>query len=64
MQVKIKEYGKGTKDYFLLRGKLALMFLKHYACCSDKRLIEQLIANIDYQFFCNILLGHYRLTNY
>ncbi|MCK5815560.1 MAG: transposase, partial [Flavobacteriaceae bacterium] len=49
----IKESIKGTKNYFSPRGKLALMFLKHYACCSDKRLIEQLNANIDYQFFCD-----------
>lgn len=61
---KIKESIKGTKNYFSPRGKLALMFLKHYACCSDKRLIEQLNANIDYQFFCDIHLGHHRLTNY
>jgi len=61
---KLKESKKGTKDYFSPRGKLALMFLKHYACCSDKRLIEQLNANIDYQFFCDIHLGYHRLTNY
>lgn len=61
---KIKESKKGTKNYFSPKGKLALMFLKHYACCSDRKLIEQLNANIDYQFFCDIHLGHYRLTNY
>jgi len=61
---KIKESTKGTKDYFSPRGKLALLFLKHYACCSDKRLIAQLNANIDYQFFCDIHLGPDRLTNY
>lgn len=61
---KLKESVKGTKDYFSPRGKLALMFLKHYAGCSDKRLIEQLNANIDYQFFCDIHLGYHRLTNY
>ncbi len=61
---KIKESVKGTKNYFSPKGKLGLMFLKHYACCSDKRLIEQLNANIDYQFFCDIYLGHHRLTNY
>jgi hypothetical protein len=61
---KIKESIKGTKNYFSPKGKLALMFLKHYACCSDKRLVEQLNANIDYQFFCDIHLGHHRLTNY
>lgn len=61
---KIKESKKGTKNYFSPRGKIALMFLKHYACCSDRKLIEQLNANIDYQFFCDIHLGHNRLTNY
>lgn len=60
----IKESTKGTKNYFSPKGKLALMFLKHYACCSDKKLIEQLNGNIDYQFFCDIHLGHHRLTNY
>lgn len=60
----IKESTRGTTNYFSPKGKLALMFLKHYACCSDKRLIEQLNANIDYQFFCDIHLGHDRLTNY
>lgn len=61
---KLKESVKGTKNYFSPRGKIALMFLKHYACCSDKRLIEQLNANIDYQFFCDIHLGHHRLISY
>lgn len=61
---KIKESVKGTKNFFSPKGKLALMFLKHYACCSDKRLIEQLNSNIDYQFFCDIHLGHHRLTSY
>ncbi len=61
---KIKDSIKGTKNYFSPKGKLALMFLKHYACCSDKRLIEQLNANIDYQFFCDIHLGHHRLRSY
>lgn len=40
------------------------MFLKHYACCSDDLLIEQLNSNLDYQFFCDISLGYERLTNY
>lgn len=61
---KIKESKKGTKNYFSPKGKLALMFLKHYACCSDRKLIEQLNGNIDYQFFCDVHLGHHRLTNY
>ena len=61
---KIKESIKGTKNHFSPKGKIALMFLKHYACCSDKRLIEQLNANVDYQFFCDLNLAHHRLTNY
>ena len=61
---KIKESIKGTKNYFSPKGKLALMFLKHHACCSDERLVEQLNGNIDYQFFCDIYLGHHRLTNH
>jgi len=40
------------------------MFLKHYVCCSDRKLIEQLNSNIDYQFFCDIYLGVHRLTNF
>ncbi len=59
----IKESVKGPDCYFSPRGKLALMFLKHYACCSDGKLIEQLNSNIDYQFFCDIHLGLKRLTN-
>jgi hypothetical protein len=60
----IKESNKGTKNYFSPKGKLALMFLKHHTCCSDRRLMEQLNSNIDYQFFCDIDLGYLRLTNY
>jgi len=40
------------------------MFLKHYAGCSDRRLVDQLNGNIDYQFFCGIHLGGKRLANY
>ncbi|MDE3743991.1 transposase [Maribacter polysaccharolyticus] len=42
---------KGQLSIFGPQGKLALMFLKHYAECSDRRLVEQLNGNIDYQFF-------------
>ena len=55
---------KGPTSIFGPQGKIALMFLKHYAGCSDKRLVEQLNGNIDYQFFCGIDLGSDRLTNY
>lgn len=55
---------KGPVSIFGPQGKLALMFLKHYACCSDKRLVGQLNGNIDHQFFCGIHLGNDRLSNY
>lgn len=58
------EAGKGPRALFSGRGKLALMFLKHYGCCSDRRLMEQLNGNIDWQFFCGIYLGSERLSNF
>jgi hypothetical protein len=42
---------KNEQRTTLAKGKLALVFLKHYACCSDRKLIEQFNTNIDYQFF-------------
>jgi hypothetical protein len=65
----VKQFGlienkKGTKNKFSPKGKIALMFLKHYAGCSDKRLVEQLNSNFDYQFFCDIYIGSNRLFNY
>ncbi|MDO5969121.1 transposase [Flavivirga aquimarina] len=62
--LQIKEKTAGSKMVFSPKGRLALMFLKHYACCSDRKLIEQLNSNIDYQFFCDIHLGLIRLTNF
>ena len=61
---KIKEQKQGRHYLFSPKGRLGLMFLKHYACCSDKKLIEQLNSNIDDQYFCDIELGFERLTNY
>lgn len=49
---------------FSPKGRIALMFLKHYSCCSDKKLIEQLNGNLEYQFFCDIALGDRRIDNY
>jgi len=54
---KIRASAKGPDCIFTPQGKLGLMFLKHYACCSDERLIEQLNANVHYQIFCDILLS-------
>ncbi len=63
-RLNIKEKQSGSKMIFSPRGRIGLMFLKHYSCCSDKKLIEQLNGNIDYQFFCDIHLGFNRLTNF
>jgi hypothetical protein len=53
----ITESKMGPDCIFSPQGKLALMFLKNYACCSDERLMEQLNSNIHYQLFCRLLLG-------
>jgi len=55
---------KGPATIFSPKGKLALMFLKHYAGCSDRKLLEQLNGNLDYQFFCDLYLGSSRLSNF
>lgn len=60
----LKESNKGPDSIFSLRGKLALMVLKNYSGCSDKRLIEGLNGNLDWQFFCDLYLGVERLSNY
>ena len=60
----VKEKTSGSKMLFSPKGRIALMVLKHYACCADSKLIEQLNSNIDYQFFCDIHLGFNRLTNF
>ncbi|WP_093667514.1 transposase [Tenacibaculum sp. MAR_2009_124] len=60
----ITEQKKGRNYLFSPKGRLGLMFLKHYANCSDRKMIEQLNSNLDYQFFCDIELGFERLTNY
>jgi hypothetical protein len=61
----LKSSKKGPRSYFSPRGKLALMFLKHYALVSDRKLIEQLNSNVDYQIFCDIVIHPSdRITNY
>jgi hypothetical protein len=47
----LQESAKGTRMMFSPQGRIALMFLKHYVGCSDRKLIEQLNGNLDYQFF-------------
>lgn len=62
---KLKEKTKGPKSIFSPQGKIALMFLKHYAGCSDRKLMNHLNANVDYQLFCDIYIPpQARLENY
>jgi len=61
----LKENKKGPDCMFSPQAKLALMLLKHYAGCSDKKLIEQFNGNIHYQLFCNTFLSvGQRISNY
>ena len=63
--LELRPSNKGPASIFSPKGKIALMFLKNYSGCSDKRLIDQVNSNIDYQFFCDVYLGaEHRLTNY
>ena len=62
--MKIRDNRKGPSRIFSPQGMLALMFLKSYVDCSDRRLIEYLNGNIDFQLFCGIFLGSERITNY
>lgn len=61
----LREYKKGPRSTFSPRGKIALMFLKHVSGVSDKKLIDQLNANIDYQIFCDLIIPPgSRIKNY
>jgi len=62
--LKIKVSKKGPSHIFSPQGMIAMMFLKSYVDCSDRRLIEHLNGNIDFQLFCGIYLGSDRITNY
>lgn len=50
----IKASNSGRNSIFSPRGKLALMFLKNYTGLSDEKLLDQINANYEYQFFCDI----------
>lgn len=52
----IGEKAVGRPSFFSPAGKLGLLFLKHYSCCSDHRLLSQLNGNIHYQLFCGVLI--------
>jgi hypothetical protein len=60
----LNESKKGPASIFSPKGKLALMLLKHYSGDSDRKLMEHLNGNLEWQFFCGIYLGQDRLTNF
>lgn len=61
----ISDKHKGRKSIFSPQGKLALMFLKSYTSLSDKKLVEQLNANYEFQYFCDVeILPENKITNY
>lgn len=62
--MKLKECTKGPRKIFSPQGMLALMVLKSYTDCSDRKLIEYLNGSMDFQLFCGIFLGSERITNY
>ena len=62
--LKIKNKRKGRTALFSPQGKVALMFLKSYTGLSDRKLVENLNGNIQYQMFCGIFLGPDRLNDF
>lgn len=58
------EAKKGPRPLFAPKEKIALMRLKHYADCCDRKLMEGLNGNFDWQFFCDIYFVTDRLENY
>jgi len=63
--LKLSEHRKGPQSIFSPRGKVALMFLKHFVGCSDFKLIEHINGNIHYQIFCDVIISPSApITNY
>ena len=62
--LKIRNKRKGRSALFTPQGKVALMFLKSYTGLSDRKLIENINGNIQYQMFCGIFLGPDRLEDF
>ena len=63
-QFRLIEYKKGPSRIFNPRGMLSLMFLKSHVGCSDRKLIEHINGNINFQLFCGIFLEGERITNF
>ena len=62
--LKIREHRRGSNRIFSPQGMLALMFLKSYVDCPDRKLISYLNGNLNFQMFCGIYLGPERISNY
>jgi len=52
----LKRKTKGPQATFSLHAKVALMFLKSYTGLSDKKLLERLNADYQFQFFCDMYI--------
>ena len=50
----LKESKKGREAIFTPQGKIALQILKSYTKLSDRKLIERLNSDYQFQFFCGV----------
>lgn len=60
----LKNNKKGPKSLFSPRGKIALMFLKHYFQFTDRLMAESIMGSPDFQFFCDLVLKEEDLINF
>jgi hypothetical protein len=60
----LKGLRKGRGAYFGPPGKLALTFLKAHTGLSDRKLVEILNGNFEYQMFLGIFLDPERLHDF
>ncbi|MBN2893993.1 MAG: transposase [Bacteroidales bacterium] len=52
----LKRNKKGPEAIFSPHAKVALMFLKHYTNLSDRKLLDRLNSDYQFQFFCNMFI--------
>ena len=50
----LRENNKGRTSTFTPQGKVALQFLKSYTGLSDKKLLERINSDYQFQFFCGV----------
>lgn len=64
-EIKIKQNRKGRTSIFSPQGKIALQILKSYTGLSDKRLMERINADYQFQFFCDLYISpDYPMKNF